>query len=90
MADALSQKCLRGLLSTCGRFFTGARKDEICSSIVQVQQFIKTKIWLFYSIHYRELYKCPNGKQLAVDTFKNNKDKYHKIASSLIEKDLSK
>jgi len=40
--------------------------------------------------HYRELYKCPKSQQVAVDTFKRNKHIYHKIASSLIDKDLSK
>lgn len=39
---------------------------------------------------YRELYKCSKSQQIALDTFKQNKHVYHKIASSMIEKDLSK
>ena len=41
-----------------------------------------------YALTYRELSKCPGGEQLAKDTFAQNKDFYHKIAATMIEKDL--
>ena len=79
------------MLSTCGKFPTGARKDEICASPVQVQSLLETTGAYFnIPFFHRELYKCPKSQQLAVDTFKQNKHIYHKIASSMIEKDLSK
>ena len=37
---------------------------------------------------YREMYKSEKSKELAIKTFKDNRQIYHKIASAMIEKDL--
>jgi len=37
---------------------------------------------------YRSLFKSTKGKELAVSTFKANKNSYHNIASKMISKDL--
>lgn len=37
---------------------------------------------------FKALYGCPEGRQLALDTYAGNRQFYHPIASRMIEKDL--